>query len=78
MAFDKKIKDNMQNLQTPSAQFRKQKARLKQMFAELSDSDFYYDYGNKEVMMLHLQNKLGKSRSDLIELMTDFAFKKGR
>jgi hypothetical protein len=66
----------MTNMQTPSLQWRKQKAKLKMMFPQLEDSDFVYDYGNKEAMMTHLQSKLGKSRSDLNELLIDLRKKK--
>jgi hypothetical protein len=68
----------MMNIQTPSGQWRKQKAKLKLIYSELKDSDFHYDYGKKEAMMVNLQEKLGKSRSELNELLTDFKEKKGR
>jgi hypothetical protein len=66
----------MNNMQTPSLQWRKQKAKLKMMFPELEDSDFIYDYGNKEAMMTRLQVKLGKTRSELNELIVDTRKKK--
>jgi hypothetical protein len=61
----------MNNLQTPSGQWRKQKAKLKSMFPELTDDDFKYEYGMKESMLTNLQLKLGKSRSELNELITE-------
>jgi uncharacterized protein YjbJ (UPF0337 family) len=66
----------MNNLQTPSSHWRKQKGKLKLMFPELNDDDFKYDYGMKEAMMANLQLKLGISRSELNELITDCNMKK--
>jgi hypothetical protein len=40
------------------------------MFSHLEDSDFVYEYGNKETMMSNLQLKTGKTRSELNELIT--------
>ena len=57
--------------QTPDQNWRRQKAKLKLMFAHLDNGDFYYDYGMKEVMMTNLQRKLGKSREDLNTLLTE-------
>lgn len=65
----------MMNIQTPSGQWRKQKAKLKLIYSELTDSDFHYDYGKKEDMLMNLQEKLGKSRSELNELLTDYKAK---
>jgi hypothetical protein len=46
------------------------------MFPELNDEDFKYDYGMKERMLANLQMKLGISRSELNELITDCNMKK--
>jgi hypothetical protein len=59
------------SLQTPSHAWGKQKANLKAMFPDLKDGDFLYEYGGKEVMLDNLQNKIGITRSDLNELITD-------
>lgn len=66
----------MTNLQTPSRAWGKQKANLKAMFPELEDNDFLYEYGGKEAMMNRLQNKIGKTRSELNELITEMKSKK--
>jgi hypothetical protein len=55
----------MKTTQTPDRLWQMQKAKLRLMFAHLDDDDFNYDYGKKEVMMTHLQAKLGKSRDEL-------------
>jgi len=65
----------MTNLQTPSRTWGKQKANLKAMFPDLQENDFLYDYGGKEAMMNKLQTKIGKTRSELNELLTE---KKGK
>ena len=59
----------MIHLQTTDQNWRRQKARLKLMFAHLDNGDFYYNYGMKEVMMTNLQVKLGKSREGLNALL---------
>lgn len=61
----------MTNLQTPSRYWNKQKAKLKTMFSQLEDSDFNYEYGNKEAMLTHLQFKIGKTRSELSEIILE-------
>ena len=68
----------MNNPQIASGLWRKQKARLKLMFSTLTDDDFKYDYGMKELMMTRLQEKLGKSRSDINEVMTTCDQKKSQ
>ena len=45
------------------------------MFPDLQENDFLYDYGGKEAMMNKLQTKIGKTRSELNELLTE---KKGK
>lgn len=47
-----------------------QKVKLKLLFASLKDEDFQYDYGNKEVMLTNLQQKLGKTREELNACLT--------
>lgn len=68
----------MNNPQTPSGDWRAKKVKMKLMFPELVDADFRYDYGMKEVMLNHLQEKLGKSRSELNELISDCTTKKSQ
>ncbi len=61
----------MTNLQTPSRAWGKQRAKLKSLYPELQDADFTYEYGQKETMMQKLQGKIGKTRSELEELITE-------
>jgi len=60
---------HMKHAQTPDQQWEIQKAKLRLRFTFLTDIDFYYDYGRKEVMMTSLQIKLGKSREDLNDML---------
>lgn len=66
----------MINLQTRTRGWGKQKAMLKSMFPVLVEADFVYEYGHKEAMMDNLQQKIGLSRSGLMELITEVKKKK--
>lgn len=66
----------MTNLQTPTRSWGKQKAKLKSMYPALRETDFVYEYGQKEVMMENLQRKIGTTRSGLLEMMTEMKTKK--
>lgn len=66
----------MTNLQTPGRAWGKQRTKLKLMFPQLEDNDFVYEYGQKESMMTELQRKIGKTRSELNELITETKGKK--
>jgi hypothetical protein len=59
----------MKHTQSPDQQWDLQKVKLELRFTFLTDIDFRYDYGRKEVMMTSLQIKLGKSREALNELL---------
>ena len=55
----------------PKDVWQRQVTKLKLLFPQLTEEDFTYDYGKKEVMMMKLQNKLGKSREQLNELLVE-------
>jgi hypothetical protein len=61
----------MTNMQTPTRGWVKLKTKLKLLYPALLDSDFFYEYGQKEVMMDNLQRKIGTTRSGLMELLTE-------
>jgi hypothetical protein len=65
----------MDNLQTPGRGWAKQVLKLKILFPELEDEDFCYAYGKKEEMMYKLQRKIGVTRPDLNELISDAKYK---
>jgi hypothetical protein len=56
---------------SPEEKWNVQKAKLKTIYANLSDSDFLFDYGEKEVMMMKLQGKLGVDRPSLDKLLAE-------
>lgn len=45
--------------------WNEQKGKLKQKFAVLTDNDLLFTEGKKEEMMGKLQTKLGKTKSEL-------------
>jgi hypothetical protein len=59
----------MEHTKDPDQLWRVQKAKLLLQFSHLSESDFHYDYGMKEVMMCKLQTKLRRSRDELYSLL---------
>ena len=42
-----------------------QKEILKERFSSLTDKDLYFEKGKMEDMIIHLQNKVGKTRHEL-------------
>jgi hypothetical protein len=54
----------MNEIKNPEQLWTVQKAKLRLLFTNLSDEDFHYDYGKKDVMLELLQKKLGKSREE--------------
>ena len=59
----------------PEQSWRIQKAKLLLQFSHLSENDFHYDYGMKDVMMCKLEAKLGKSRDELNTLLVSYSKK---
>jgi hypothetical protein len=50
-------------------QWYEKKAKLKQKFAILMDSDLIFEAGKKEEMLTKLQIKLGKTREELLKII---------
>ena len=57
------------NDQSPDEKWKAQIIKLKVMFPFLEEDDFAYDYGMKDVMLNRLQDKLGKNREELNEIL---------
>jgi hypothetical protein len=55
----------------PEKQWLIQKTKLKRIFHNLNEHDFWYDYGQKEVMMMKLQVKLNLNRQTLNRLLAE-------
>jgi len=45
------------------------KGKLKQSFADLTDDDLYYAEGKQEELIGKLQQKLGKTREEVVEIL---------
>jgi uncharacterized protein YjbJ (UPF0337 family) len=51
--------------------WNKQKGKLKQQFAQLTDNDLLFVEGTKDEMLGRLQIKLGKSKDELYKIISD-------
>jgi uncharacterized protein YjbJ (UPF0337 family) len=47
--------------------WNKLKGKLKQEYAELSEDDLQYEQGQEDQLLGHLQEKLGKTRDEIIK-----------
>lgn len=59
----------MEHTNEPNERWRVQKEKLLRNFSYLTERDFHFDYGMRDVMMTKLQAKLGKSRDELNALL---------
>lgn len=50
--------------------WNKQKAELKQKLAVLTDNDLMFEEGEKERMFAKLQIRLGKTKDELLKIIT--------
>lgn len=55
--------------QSPDEKWIIQVDKLKETYPFLDEDDFTYDYGMRDVMLDKLQNKLGKNRDELNEML---------
>jgi uncharacterized protein YjbJ (UPF0337 family) len=51
--------------------WNEQKGKLKQKFAKLTDDDLMFEEGKKDEMLGKLQIKLGKTKEELLKIMTE-------
>ena len=51
--------------------WQEQKGRLKQKFAVLTDDDLMFVQGKKEEMLGRLQAKLGKTKEELMKIISE-------
>ncbi|MBK7410084.1 MAG: CsbD family protein [Saprospirales bacterium] len=49
--------------------WHKQKGKLKQRFAELTDNDLMFEQGKKEEMLGKIQVKLGKTKEEFAAIL---------
>jgi uncharacterized protein YjbJ (UPF0337 family) len=59
MTFNSEIKGN----------WNSQKTKLKTKFPQLTEKDLVYEFGRKEDMLTKLQDKLGKTKEELIVII---------
>ncbi len=60
------------NNEEAKANWNEQKAKLKKMFAWLTDEDLLFKEGKKEEMFNKLQIKLGKTKAELQKIIEGF------
>ncbi len=61
----------MANTTELKGNWNEQKGKLKQKFATLTDNDLMFAEGKKDEMMGKLQIKLGKTKEELHQLISD-------
>ena len=59
----------MEETKSPYEVWRAQKEKLLLRFSQLNEGDFSFKNGMKDGMMTKLQDKLGKSRAELREIL---------
>jgi hypothetical protein len=62
----------MEPTNNPEQAWHIQKEKMLLQFKHLSESDFHYDYGMKDVMLCQLEIKLGKTREELNTLLVSY------
>jgi uncharacterized protein YjbJ (UPF0337 family) len=48
------------------------KGKLKQQYADLTDDDLLYEEGQEDKLIGKLQQKLGKTREEVVELLKSY------
>jgi uncharacterized protein YjbJ (UPF0337 family) len=61
----------MKNLDELKANWKETKGKLKQRFAMLTNNDLLLVEGKQDEMLGRLQSKLGKSREELIKIISE-------
>lgn len=65
-----KLNQNKMNKTELKGNWNEQKGKLKQKFATLTDNDLMYEEGKREEMLGKLQVKLGKTKEELLEIIS--------
>jgi uncharacterized protein YjbJ (UPF0337 family) len=52
--------------------WNEQRAKLKQKFPNITDSDLLFEQGKKDEMLGRIQVKLGKTKEELYEILNAF------
>lgn len=63
--------NNSSKIQTPAkGNWSEQKVKLKTQFPKLTDADLQYEDGKKDEMLAKIQTKLGKTREELMTIIS--------
>jgi len=65
-----KLYQNKMNKTELKGNWNEQKGKLKQKFATLTDNDLMYEEGKREEMLGKLQVKLGKTKEELLDIIS--------
>ncbi len=70
MKFIHNLKFKKMNTTEAKGNWNVQKGKLKQKFANLTDDDLMFAEGKKDEMLGKLQIKLGKTKEELLKIMS--------
>jgi uncharacterized protein YjbJ (UPF0337 family) len=59
------------NTPPTSASWKEIKAKLKQLYPDLTDEDLTFSNGKEETLLARLQKRLGKSSQELRQMLRD-------
>lgn len=68
----RELQRNEMNTKEVKINWEERKEKLKLKFASLTDNDLMFEEGKKEQMLVKLQNKLGMTKDELIEIIAAF------
>lgn len=57
------------NTTEQNGNWKRQKERLKQKFDSLTDDDLFFEPGEEEKMMKNLEQKLGKTKKEIQQII---------
>jgi len=66
-----KKSDNTMNTTELKGDWEEKKSKLKQKFAQLTDSDLLFAEGKRDEMLGRLEVKLGKTKEDIFKIISD-------
>lgn len=59
------------NITELKGNWNEQKGKLKEKFAMITDNDFLFAEGKRDEMMGRLEKKLGKTKEELLKILSD-------
>ena len=64
--------DNKINVPKKKNSWSEQKAKIIALYPQVTEDDFYYEIGKKDVMFNALAKKIGKERDELESILSAF------